>query len=133
MNDGSSNFSGLREEWSLLVHSFIDQDPEVHPKLNANDLSLEQIQVLQKELSLRRRTLNQKIDDIKKEIEDLNAVTENLILVGSNTVEIQNDITALHQDGEKVSNEIFAVEAKIKKIHDLKEKMLILADLAQAQ
>ena len=28
MSDGPSNYSSLREEWSLLVHSFLDQQPE---------------------------------------------------------------------------------------------------------
>lgn len=132
MSDGPSNYSSLREEWSLLVHSFLDQQPE-EQNLNPNDLSLEQVGLLQKDLSHQRKVFNQKIEDIKNQIEDLNRIIENLILVGSDPTDIQKQLIDLNVQGEKVSVEIFKIESKIKKIHELKEKIFILTELDQTQ
>ena len=60
-------------------------------------------------------------------------ISENLILVGSDNTEIQSELSELNVEGEKVSNEIFGTESKIKKTHELKEKMMVLTELDQAQ
>ncbi len=132
MNDGPSNYSSLRQEWSLLVHSFLDHQPE-EKNLNADDLSVEQVNLLQKDLSQKRKKLNQKIEGIKSRMDELHAISEILILVGSDNSEIQSELSQLNVDGEKISNEIFSTETKIKKTHELKEKMLTLTELDQAQ
>ena len=123
MNDGPSSFGGLQKEWSLLVHSFLDQTPtdkKIIPKLNPQDLTMDQVKILKKDLSHQRKVLNQKIEAIKSEIEKLSGIIENLKLVGSDTADIHDEIDLLNLHGEKISNEIFSVEQKINKIHDLK-------------
>ncbi|OFZ28745.1 MAG: hypothetical protein A2622_06585 [Bdellovibrionales bacterium RIFCSPHIGHO2_01_FULL_40_29] len=127
MNDGPSNISGLQKEWSLLVHSFLDQDipdRKLVEKLNSQDLTLEQVNTLRKDLSQRRQGLNQKIETIKLEIERLSEIIESLSLVGSSIEETQTEIEALHQQGEKLSIEILSIDHKINKIHDLTDRLM---------
>lgn len=131
MNDGPSNLSGLQKEWSLLLHSFLDQSPTqatLKAKLNPHDLTLEQVKIVKKDLSLQRIALNQRIEFIKSEIEKFISITETLKLVGSNAEDLQLQIEKLHAQGEKASNEIQATEKKISKIHDLQDRMLKLPD-----
>ncbi len=131
MNDSPSNMSGLQKEWSLLVHSFLDQSPQnekIVAKLNSQDLSLEQVKIVKKDLSQQRKSLNQNIEVIKIEIERLLAVIENLKLVGSDASAVEKQIEALHQQGEVAANQMFVTEQKINKIHDLKDRMLKLPD-----
>ena len=132
MNDGPSNYSSLREEWSLLVHSFLDQQPE-EQKLNPDDLSLDQIGLLQKDLSFQRKEFNQKIEVIKKQIDEIHNLSQNALKPASETFEIQQKLVDLNSEGEKISVEIVKIEAKIKQIHELKEKILSFPELAQAQ
>ena len=121
-DDPPSNFSGLREEWSLLVHSFIDHPED--QKLKVEDLSLDQLILIQKNLSQQRKLLNQKIEAVNKQMETLNAVTETLNLVGADTAHVQNELVKLNLLGEKTSTEIFNIEVKIKKIYELKENLV---------
>ncbi len=133
MNDGPSNFGGLQKEWSLLVHSFLDQTPQdkkIVSKLNPQDLNLEQVKIVKKDLSSQRKILNQKIEAINFELDKLSGVVENLKLVGSDSTEINDEIDSLHLQGEKISSEIQSVELKITKIHDLKDRMMKLADFS---
>ena len=133
MNDGPSSFGGLQKEWSLLVHSFLDQTPtdkKIIPKLNPQDLTMDQVKILKKDLSHQRKVLNQKIEAIKSEIEKLTSILENLKLVGSATAGIHDEIDLLHLHGEKISNEIFSIEQKINKIHDLKDRIMKLPDFS---
>lgn len=134
MNDGSRSFSGLREEWSLLVHSIIDDNTEAiqkTEKLNLQNLSLEQIKIVKRDLSQQRKHLNLKIENIKTRIDHLFSILENLELVGSGTEEIKSEIDALHIEGEKISAEISAIDMKLKKIHELKDKLILISDSGQ--
>ncbi len=133
MNDGPSSFGGLQKEWSLLVHSFLDQAPnkKTTPKLDPQDLTMDQVKILKKDLSHQRKALNQKIETIKSEIDKLSGVIENLKLVGSDTADIHYEIDLLHQSGKKISGEINTVEQKINKIHDLKDRMMKLPDFSE--
>lgn len=131
MRDGSRNFSGLREEWSLLVHSIIDDNAETiqkPDKINLQNLSLEQIKIVKRDLSQQKQHLNLKIENIKTRIEHLQTVIENLELVGSDPEEIQSEIEDLNSEGEKISSEISTLDIKLNKIHDLKEKLILLSD-----
>ena len=135
MNDGPSNFSGLQKEWSLLVHSFLDQAPKdkkIISKLNPQALSLDQIGIVKKDLSQQRKILNQKIETINLQIDKLSGIIENLKLVGSETSEFHDEIDLLHQQGEKISSQIHSVEQKIAKIHDLNDRMMKLPDFSEA-
>ncbi len=132
MNDGPSNYSSLREEWSLLVHSFLYQQPQ-EQKLNPDDLSLEQVSLLQKDLSFQRKEFNQKIELIKNQIDELHNFTESILQPGTEPFEVQQKLADLNFEGEKISLEITQIEFKIKQIHELKEKILTFPELAQAQ
>ena len=135
MNDGPSNFSGLQKEWSLLVHSFLDQAPKdkkIISKLNPQALSLDQIGIVKKDLSQQRKILNQKIETINLQIDKLSGIIENLKLVGSETSEFHDEIDLLHLQGEKISSQIYSVEQKIAKIHDLNDRMIKLPDFSEA-
>ena len=129
-DDPPSSFSGLREEWSLLVHSFIDQSED--QKLKVQDLTPDQLSLIQKNLSQQRQLLNQKIEAINNQMETLNAVIETLTLVGADTTHVQNELVELNLLGEKTSTEIFNIEMKIKKVHELKENLVTLTQLLQA-
>ena len=132
MNDGPSNYSSLREEWSLLVHSFLDQQPD-EQKLNPDDLSLEQVALLQKDLSFQRKEFNQKIELIKNRIDELHNFAESALQPGVESFEFQQKLSELNFEGEKISLEITKIESKIKQTHELKEKILSFPELAQAQ
>ena len=135
MNDGPSNFGGLQKEWSLLVHSFLDQAPKdkkIISKLNPQALSLDQIGIVKKDLSQQRKILNQKIETINSQIDKLTGIIENLKLVGSETSEFHDEIDLLHLQGEKISNQIYSIEQKIAKIHDLNDRMMKLPDFSEA-
>lgn len=132
MNDGSRN--GLREEWSLLVHSIIDDTTETKKidKVNLQDLSLEQIKVVKRDLSNQRKNLNVKIESIKTRIEHLYTVIENLELVGSDPDEVKAEIDQLHQEGENIAAEMTALDIKLKKVHDLKDRLVLITDSASS-
>ncbi|MBC7465950.1 MAG: hypothetical protein H7256_08150 [Bdellovibrio sp.] len=130
MRDGSRNFSGLREEWSLLVHSIID-DNSADEKLqtaNIQELSLEQIKILKRDLSEQRKNLNVAIEQIKSRIDRAFTVLENLELVGSDPEDTQDEIEKLNQQGAKVSGQIATLDKQLNKIHELTDKLIQLQD-----
>ena len=67
MNDDYTQGS-LRQEWSLLIHSFLEDDSnklELVDKMRNSELSGERIKSLKKELSSQRKKLNQAIEKLK--------------------------------------------------------------------
>lgn len=133
MNDGSRSFNGLREEWSLLVHSIIDDTEESKPKsekLILNDLSLEQIMSVRSDLSQQKQVLHLKIEKIKNQIDNLGSVIENLELVGSDPDPIVLEIQTLNDQGQAISSQIAILDSKIKKIHELKDKLVLISNPA---
>ena len=132
MRDGSRNFSGLREEWSLLVHSIIDDTTEHDEKNNKEKLqqiSLEQINTVKRELSQQRKALNIQIESIKHKIEHSLSIIENLELVGSNSADIKSEIEDLNEDGQKISTTIAELDMKLNKIRDLETKLIELSEI----
>ena len=126
MNDGTGP-KGLRDEWSLLLHSFLDDQAnhnEMLAKLKSTELSVDQIKVIKKDLSSKRKKMNQSIERIKIKIEQVNTVIENLELVGSATLGLQKEIDFLSNEGEKISEEVVLIDNKIKKLHDLQENLV---------
>ena len=114
--------SGLREEWSLLLHSFLENlsnNQELSEKMQSSSLSFEQVKAVKKDLSLRRKKLNQSIEKIKIKLDQVTMVIDNLKLVGSDTTGLLKEVTFLNHEGEKISEEIQILDNKIKKIHDL--------------
>jgi len=126
MKDDSRNFSGLRDEWSLLVHSIIDDGSadEKMQKADLQELSIEQIKNVKRDLSEQRKNLNREIEQIKSRIERAHAVLENLELVGSAPDDIQNEIEKLNQQGEKISGQITTIDKQLSKIHELTDKLI---------
>lgn len=125
MNDGTSP-KGLRDEWSLLLHSFLDEQAdqnEMMAKLKSAEMSADQIKVIKKELSSKRKKMNQSIERIKIKIDQVSTVIENLELVGSTTTGLQKEIEFLSNEGEKISEEVMMIDSKIKKLHDLQENL----------
>lgn len=127
MNDGSISPRGLRDEWSLLLHSFLDEQSDSSQtlnKLNQSGMSIDQIKSVKKDLSSRRKKMNQAIEKIKIKIDQMNSVIENLELVGSDVSSLQKEISSLSTEGEHISEQIMAVDAKIKKLHELQDQVL---------
>lgn len=123
MKDDSSQ-SGLKQEWSLLIHSFLEDDSnklEIVDKMKSSELSIERIKSLKKELSAQRKKMNQAIEKIKIKIEQVTTVIENLKLVGSDTSGLLKEIDFLSNEGEKMSEEVLMLDQKIKRIHELQE------------
>ena len=125
MYDGTSP-KGLRDEWSLLLHSFLDEkanQSEVIAKLQSAELSVDQIKVIKKDLSSKLKKMNQSIERIKIKIDQVSAVIENLELVGSATDGLHQEIEFLNNEGEKISEEVILIDSKIKKLHVLQENL----------
>lgn len=124
MNDGIRSSKGLRGEWSLLLHSFLEQSVEpaqLVDQMKSSELSVDQITVIKKELSSKRKKMNQSIEKIKIKIEQVNNVIENLELVGSDTAGLIKEIDFLSNEGEQISGEVFVLDKKIRKLHELQE------------
>lgn len=127
MNDGISSPKGLREEWSLLLHSFLEEDLKEKSKLVDQIRSLEmtpdQIALLKKDLSAKRKKMNQNIEKIKIKIDQVSGVIENLELVGSDSSGLLQEIDFLSNEGEKLSEEMQSLDQKIRKLHELQEQL----------
>lgn len=115
---------GLRGEWSLLLHSFLEESSEsakLVDQMKSSELSIDQIKLIKKELSSKRKKMNQAIEKIKIKIEQVSGVIENLLLVGSDATDLNNEIDFLSNEGEKISEEVFLLDKKIKKLHELQD------------
>ena len=126
MNDGSISPKGLRDEWSLLLHSFLDEQSDSSQtlsKLNQSGMSIDQIKTVKKDLSSRRKKMNQAIEKIKIKIDQMSNVIENLELVGSDVSNLQKEIGSLSTEGERISEQIIDVDSKIKKLHELQDQL----------
>jgi uncharacterized coiled-coil DUF342 family protein len=51
----------------------------------------------------------------------VSSVIENLELVGSDTAGLNKEIDFLNNEGEKISEEVFTLDQKIKKLHELQD------------
>lgn len=123
MNDGINSPNGLRGEWSLLL-SFLEESVEsdqVIDQMKSSNLSVDQIKVIKKELSSKRKKMNQSIEKIKIKIEQVSSVIENLELVGSDTAGLIKEIDFLNNEGEQISEQVFVLDKKIKRLHELQD------------
>lgn len=135
MNEHSSQLpqkQGLKNEWALLVHSFVESSEEVKPtlleKIQKSGLKPADLSLHTKTLSQNRKSLNLQIEAIKSKIDRLLTVSENLELVGSNTDGIHEDIQMLNNEGEKLSAEVMDLEKKIKKIREIEKVISTSSD-----
>lgn len=129
MNDGIISPKGLRDEWSLLLHTFLDDSSETKKsdemitQMKASPLTLDQIKGMRKDLSSKRKKMNQSIEKLKSKIEQMSNVVDNLELVGSDTTGLVKEINMLNNEGEQISEEIIVLDQKIKKLHELQDLM----------
>ena len=86
-----------------------------------NETAINQIKTIKKELSFKRKKMNQSIEKIKIKIEQVSNVIENLELVGSDTSGLIKEIDFLSKEGEKISEEVFGLDKKIRKLHELQD------------
>ena len=124
MNDVMNSPRGLRGEWSLLLHSFLEESSEstkLVDQMKSSELSIDQIKLIKKELSSKRKKMNQAIEKIKIKIEQVSGVIENLLLVGSDATGLNKEIDFLSNEGEKISEQVFLLDKKIKKLHELQD------------
>lgn len=135
MNEDSSQLpqkQGLKNEWALLVHSFVESSEDIKPtlleKIQKSGLKLTDLSLHTKTLSQNRKNLNLQIEAIKSKIDRLLTVSDNLELVGSNTDGIHEDIQMLNNEGEKLSAEVMDLEKKIKKIREIEKVISISSD-----
>jgi prefoldin subunit 5 len=135
MNEHSSQLpqkQGLKNEWALLVHSFVESSDDVKPtlleKIQKSGLKPDDLSLHTKTLSQNRKNLNLQIEAIKSKIDRLLTVSENLELVGSNTEGIHEDIQMLNNEGEKLSAEVIDLEKKIKKIREIEKVISTSSD-----
>lgn len=113
MNDGSSS---LRQEWSILIQSFIEEDDPETLKNKEELLSLEEIQAYSRLLSQKRKALNRQIENIKSTIHEKNLTIENLVLVKSDTADILNEIEKLNEQGELLSQDLLKLDQKARSL-----------------
>lgn len=124
MNKNMNSPKGLRGEWSLLVYSFLSDSAEpvaMVNQLKSSDVSSDKIMLIKKELSSKRKKMNQSIEKIKIKIEQVSSVIENLELVGSDTAGLNKEIDFLNNEGEKISEEVLQLDVKIKKLNELQD------------
>ena len=70
---------------------------------------------------------------IKNDIERLLDVIENLKLVGSSTSAAQSEINNLLVEGKNFSEEIEVIEIKLKKIHEIHDKIIVCSDIRSTE
>lgn len=134
MNDGSRKVksSGLRNEWSILIQSFVEDDIEsrhtVINQLKEQGLTFEDFQKYSKHLSQQRKSINNQIEDLKNQIDDRYQTIENLILVKSDTTEVLQEIEDLNALGEKLSKQMEQVDQKSKALRRAEALFLARAD-----
>lgn len=125
MNDGSRQrkHSGLRNEWSILIQSFIEELPSVQPKnqdftthCKERGVTAQDLEKYSKYLSERRKSINKQIECVKTEIEEKYATIENLHLVKSNTAPIFEDLERLNRQGENLSKEMIKIDKEVKSL-----------------
>lgn len=129
MNEDSSRLlkkQGLKNEWSLLVHGFIESSDQSEKetfldKIRSSGLKTNELKIHSKSLSQKRRILNLRIEKIKAEMDHLGTVGENLVLVGSDMDSITERIQLLNLEGEKLSSEVSDIEKKLKKIREIEQ------------
>ncbi len=132
MYDAMNSPKGLRGEWSLLLHSFLDESLDersesvalverMKSSVKSPVLSLDQIKLIKKDLSSKRKKMNQSIEKIKTKIEQVSNVIENLVLVGSDASGLIKEIDFLSHEGKKISEEVFTLDNKIKKLHEMQD------------
>ena len=127
MNDGFSP-KGLRDEWSLLLHSFLGENSDesvLIDRIQASDMNIDKIKLVKKDLSSRRKKMNQSIEKIKIKIEQVSNVIENLELVGSDATGLMREIDFLSNEGEKISEQVMSLDQKIKKLHELQDAISV--------
>lgn len=120
--DGSKN--GLKKEWSMLVHSFLEDSSikeNLIESLQQSRFQAEQLSELKKELSAKRKKYLQAVEKIKIKMDQVSMVIENLNLVGSDTSGLLKEIDFLNLEGEKISEQILLLDEKIKKLHQLQD------------
>lgn len=129
-DDPDPTASTIRSEWALLLHSFLDEiaNPvEIIDRIQVEQstMNLDEIESLKKKLSDERKIFFQRIEVIKIQLEEKNQLVSNLELVGSNTDEVQAEIAELQVEGQQISDKIERLDLKIKKLHEVKEALLI--------
>ncbi len=131
MNEDSSRLpqkQGLKNEWSLLIHSFVESSDLLKElffeKIQRSGLTAIDLKRHTKILSENRKSLNLQIEKIKAEIDHLSTVAENLELVGSDIELILEQIQKINSEGERFSAEVFKIEKRIKKIHEIERAIL---------
>ncbi|MES2802159.1 MAG: hypothetical protein V4654_06675 [Bdellovibrionota bacterium] len=121
MNDDSHSSAPkntLKSEWSLLLEAF---EEEVIPKIKGmpQEFIHEAIHETMRELSRRKHTLFQQIEEVKAAIDETHMVIENLQLVGSATEDAHERIAVLHDQGKSLTETISVLDQKIKKVRSL--------------
>lgn len=112
--------NSLKNEWSLFWEAIkADGRPDFEEDFDGasavlKQLTVDQVKEMAKQMSQSRKKLNQKIEAINKEI-DLNTVKlETLRLVGAEDDSTLQRINELNDLGQKLSQELFALDEKIK-------------------
>lgn len=124
MNDDSHSSapkSSLKSEWSLLLEAFEEENsPKIKElKVMPREFLNEAVQQTMRELSDQKHSLFQKIEAVKFQIEETHTVIENLELVGSATDDAHERIADLHDQGKSLTETIFVLDEKIKKVRSL--------------
>lgn len=128
MNDGSDSVknSTLKNEWSILVQSFIEDDLSLEDpmarsqrmihRLKSEGLTFQDLKAYAKHLSHERKSVNNQIEEIKQAIEEKHQTIENLILVKSDTAEVLKEIEELNGLGQQLSQQMEQINRKVKSL-----------------
>lgn len=124
MEDDSRNsiVKSLKNEWSLFWGSLAGDEDESETGKGVDPfesgrlsiLSLEDVKNLTRELSMGRKTVNQRLESLSKEIELNSAKLESLRLVGGSDEETIQKINELTDQGQKLAQELEELDSRLR-------------------
>jgi prefoldin subunit 5 len=130
--EAGSFLENIKVEWKLFWMGIVGDDEadetadEAEAFLKAGKLQLltiEQIKQITRALSLDRKRINQRIEQIQREIESNTERIASLRLVGSDTDSTIEEISKLNDIGEKLSQQLQKVDAQMQQFHAREDEL----------
>ncbi len=117
----------LRAEWQLFWDALFGPTSQLHFEEKTQgleqDLSLDNIRLITKNLSQTRRKLNQELEKIKSEIEQKSQLLENLKVVGSPIEETLARIHELNELGQNTSQKLEDLSGRLKRARKIEDQL----------
>jgi hypothetical protein len=135
--EDDSFLENLRTEWKLFWHGIIGEDDTEESSRDNRDpfkpeylekMSVDQIKQITRALSMDRKKLNQKIEEVQKNIDSLSEDIESQKLVGADTSPSVEQIKKLMDVGQLLSQELEKLNKQITKLRSQERKLTDATD-----